>query len=348
MSPKIQLTKNQTFSLVFLAVLFFSLFVGLILVQQRQEIRPKASSTSVVLSLLPATQNFNLNDTNTFDLVATFTGGSSTEKIDGIQTEVDFSSQYLNIPANHYIITAQSGLSVLRVDGPTISNQNNKALIRLVATTPGSGPSTDKPIVVAKIDFQGIAATPRPQIISLGTSQIVNNLSVAIPVTLVGAGYTVGQGNITITPPGPTIRPVIPGQADFLLQTDSNSTSVGQTFTVNVSMKLTDSSARASGVDFILLYDKKILDVVNTVPNITTVNSQAPFTDGQVASGGSFNDQYNFVRVTLLSKKQTTDLPSGTINLAKVTFKGSSVGTATIKFPDDNSLLQVSGIAVSN
>lgn len=137
------------------------------------------------------------------------------------------------------------------------------------------------------------------------------------------------------------------GKANFILTTDVGvKATAGQNINVLVSMQLTDPRLRVSGVDFLVLYDKNVLDVGNIVPEIITVNPKAAFTDAPiVTSGGSFDDQFNFIRVAEVARKVDSDLSGGTanINLARITFRGRSAGSATIKFPDDNKYMEVVG-----
>jgi len=71
-----------------------------------------------------------------------------------------------------------------------------------------------------------------------------------------------------------------------------------------------------------LLYDKDKLEVVKIEPAATDVDPSNPFTDVPIASsGGSFDDEFDFLRVAEVAKKATSDLPTGTISLAKITFR---------------------------
>jgi len=146
------------------------------------------------------------------------------------------------------------------------------------------------------------------------------------------------------------IRPrALQGKANFLLSTDSINSTVGKNIDVLVSLQTTDPALRVSGVDFLLLYDKNKLDVGNIVPNVIAVNPSAPFTDALVVtSGGSFDDTYNFVRVAQVARRAEADLPKGTFQLAKITFRGRGVGQATIKFPDEDKYLEVVGTGTSS
>lgn len=142
------------------------------------------------------------------------------------------------------------------------------------------------------------------------------------------------------------IRPkaVLSGVANFRLNATTTNINVGDSVTVMVSVELTDANVRASGVDFVLLYDKNKLQVTNVSPILGNNFTDSPIVDSQgqpyISEG---NGAYNFLRVALISNKANTQLPGGTISLANFTFQGTANGAATIKFPDDNSKLQVVG-----
>ncbi len=146
------------------------------------------------------------------------------------------------------------------------------------------------------------------------------------------------------------IRPrALQGKANFLLSTDSISSTVGKNIDVLVTLQTTDPALKVSGVDFLLLYDKNRLDVGNIVPNVIAVDPKAPFTDAPiVTSGGSFDENFNFIRVTEIARRPDADLPKGTFQLAKITFRGRGTGSATIKFPDEDKYLEIVGTGASS
>lgn len=148
------------------------------------------------------------------------------------------------------------------------------------------------------------------------------------------------------------IRPrALQGQANLLLNSDYRGYSnLGEDIHVLVSTNLTDTSLKVSGADIILLYDRNKLEVRDLVPALTKVSSIYKFTDAPVVSyGGRYDDTYNFLRVAVVAKKSDSELPSGNVNIARVTFRAIKSGTANIKFPEDNSKLQLVGLGkVSN
>lgn len=146
------------------------------------------------------------------------------------------------------------------------------------------------------------------------------------------------------------IRPrALQGQANLLLSSDLNGQAkVGDTFTVVASLQLNsaqNSSLKVSGVDFVLLYDKSKLAVINTVPALSAVMANGLFTDAPVVTfGGNFDDTTSFLRVSEIVKKKTEDLQSGTFPLARITFRALSAGDASIRFADDQ-YIQIVGIS---
>lgn len=142
------------------------------------------------------------------------------------------------------------------------------------------------------------------------------------------------------------IRPrALQGKANLLLSADTNSSHVGKTVDVLVSLQLTDPALKVSGADFLLLYDKNKLDVKNITPAIPNTSIPEPaFTDALIlSSGGIFDENFNYLRVVEVAKKTDAELSSGTLTLAKITFLAKGEGAATIKFPDDNKYLEISG-----
>src|SRR3989338_5283091 len=150
---------------------------------------------------------------------------------------------------------------------------------------------------------------------------------------------------IFLTQKSQDIRPrALQGKANFLLNADKIAVSIGDNINVLVTMQLTDSKLKLSAADFMLLYDKNKIDVLNVVPQIQSVVNGAAFTDAPlVTSGGNFDDQFNFLRVVLLSKTQNNNLATGNINLARVTFRALDGGVGIIKFSDDNKYIQLVG-----
>lgn len=146
------------------------------------------------------------------------------------------------------------------------------------------------------------------------------------------------------------IRPrALSGNVNLLLSSTGTTSNVGGSTDIVVSAQLTDSAVRMSGADVTLLYDKNKLSVTSIIPSVVGVDSGGIFTDAPyISSGGSFDDTYNYLRFVVVARKSTSDLPGGTIQLAKISFASIGEGAAVIKFPDDNSLLQVVGTSTSS
>lgn len=202
--------KFKTVLLVSLLILLFILFlvISLYAVSQRQDIRKRAQSLSYTLSLYPTTETFDINEAKTFQLIATFSSGSAAEKLDYFRTAVHFPKSSLQVPRNAYADVSASGFGkIFRVDGPMIANSTGTIIIELGAPAPGTGPSTDKPIVIAKLTFSGKAQTPvsPPKKITIGDTEAVNNFSERITYdanSKIEASYTVSSTVLSPTPGG--------------------------------------------------------------------------------------------------------------------------------------------------
>lgn len=188
--------------LISLLLLVVILPVSIVLTQKKQDIRKKASGTGtsgITLSLYPTDETFNKNETKVFTLTATFADGVPAEKLDYFKTVVTFDKNYLQIPVDKYVDTSSSGFdTIFKVDGPTAANQNGKITIELGASTPGTGPATDKPITIAKIYFRAILPVSASQNVTLGNAQIVNNSKSSISLlSAQGFTYTINPTSST-------------------------------------------------------------------------------------------------------------------------------------------------------
>lgn len=141
------------------------------------------------------------------------------------------------------------------------------------------------------------------------------------------------------------IRPrALSGNVNLLLSSSGSTSAVGSATDVVVSGQLTNPNIKMSGADITLLYDKSKLSVSSIIPAVAGSDPNGAFTDSPlVTSGGSFDSTYNFLRFVVVARKPDAQLPSGTVQLAKISFASIAEGSAVIKFPDDNSLLQVVG-----
>lgn len=151
-----------------------------------------------------------------------------------------------------------------------------------------------------------------------------------------------------LTRKGQDIRPrALAGQGNLLLSSGNSSPNAGEYFEVLATLQMTDASAKVSGADVTILYDKAKLTATNVVPALSSIQSGYVFDEAPVVmKEGSFDSTYNFVRIALVSKKATSQLPSGSMTLGKVVFHAKSGGQAVIKYPDDDRYLQVVGYGV--
>lgn len=201
--------------IIFFLALGSGILVGLALIDRTQDIRNRAAGgATVTLSLSPVSQDIPLGDTQLFLLNATFTGGSPSETLDYLRTQIEFNPSYLELPSATYIDTVSSGFDhIFRVDGPQTANGNGKIIIELGSKT-RPGPSTATSITIAKIYFRGKSLTlgTDPQVLTLtsSASQIVNNASDSLVFNLESANYRVIASLISPTPTStltPTITP---------------------------------------------------------------------------------------------------------------------------------------------
>lgn len=157
---------------------------------------------------------------------------------------------------------------------------------------------------------------------------------------------------ILLTKKRQDIRPrALQGKANLQMNASTTKTSIGENIDVKLSMYLTDAKLRVSGADIVVLYEKDKLDPINVVPAVS--DSGSPFTDAPiVSSGGNFDNVYNYLRISEVSRKANSDLSptDGTqiVPLGMVTFKAKSEGKATIKYPDDNKYLEIVGISLES
>lgn len=209
---KFPFTRTQIVPFLLIGLLFFSLLAAINLAGKRQDIRNRASGSAVTLSLYPAVETLAIGESKVFELKATFTGGSASEKLNYFKTEINFSPSYISFPDDTYIDTSTSGFDkIFRIDGPVAANGTGKVRIELGVNTPGTGPSTAGPITIARFTLKGVAQTPSAQSLTLATPQVINQQAGVLPATMANASYTVGAtSTLSPTPtgtgnPSPTI-----------------------------------------------------------------------------------------------------------------------------------------------
>ncbi|OGG05494.1 hypothetical protein A3D05_01545 [Candidatus Gottesmanbacteria bacterium RIFCSPHIGHO2_02_FULL_40_24] len=142
------------------------------------------------------------------------------------------------------------------------------------------------------------------------------------------------------------IRPkaVLAGAANFRLNADTTSVSVGQRVNVLVSTQITDTNVRVSGADFTLLYDRDKLNLVSLNPVLGNNFTETVLIDDQNLPYIGEGDVFSYLRLSVVAKKNAADLAGGTVSLANVTFEAKNGGQGIIKFPNENSEMQVVGI----
>lgn len=173
----------------------------------------KADASSITLSLIPSTFTFNNQEVKEFQLVAQFQNGSASEKISYFKARIDFPKDSLELPANEYVITTDSGLGrQIRVDGPVAANGSGQVVIELGAATSGAGPATNsQPVTIAKIKFKGKTPSSTGAITIQGVKIYNNSEAEITQITKNNATFSVGTGGAnptaTVTPGGPTLTP---------------------------------------------------------------------------------------------------------------------------------------------
>lgn len=138
------------------------------------------------------------------------------------------------------------------------------------------------------------------------------------------------------------IRPrALQGNANLILNADTKSVNIGDSINVLISLELTSPQVSLSGADLTILYDKSKLSV-KTVDVVTGPNEI--FTDAPIIKHSDpFDNTFDKVRIAVVSNKSFADLPKGTITIGTINLQAIGSGAAVVKFPENNSLLQVVG-----
>lgn len=195
---------------VFLSVLL-AVYLGLNLQNKKLDIRNRAAATQVNFSIYPSSDNINLNETKSFDVLASFTNGSLSEKLTYLKVVIAFGKDYLYIPAEKYVDTSKSGLrKIIRADGPIAANSTGVINIELGAISPTDGPNTSSPLTIAKIYLSGKSVTSSDQLVTISKAQVVNAQNSNLAVNLGNATYhviapTSSPNPSTAMTPAPTL-----------------------------------------------------------------------------------------------------------------------------------------------
>ncbi len=221
--------RHKLLPFILLSVLIGSLIVSLVLVKQRQEIRKKAggsqaSGAQIILSSSnnPSqsdVSNLKVGENQYYDLKVIFTGGSADEKFVFFKTEIDYDTKFIQLVPDESIDISMSGLDrIIKLDEPEEANNAGKITIYLGAIAVDSAPNTSQPVTIAKIRFQGREQTSSVQNITIGDSQVVNEVGAKIPYKVQNLSYNVipadsitGEPSITNIPISSPISPPISG-----------------------------------------------------------------------------------------------------------------------------------------
>lgn len=137
-------------------------------------------------------------------------------------------------------------------------------------------------------------------------------------------------------------RAALTGAANLLLNLSNTKPVAGDIFEVLVSAQITNDKLRVSGADFKVLYSASFLEAVAVAP---AVGTDKPFTDVIINEKENYYDtQFNFVRVSEISRRSDSELKGGVVQLATIKFRAKNAGNAAIKFPDNDRELQIVGI----
>jgi len=128
-------------------------------------------------------------------------------------------------------------------------------------------------------------------------------------------------------------RQAVFGTVDVALSPGTINKNVGEEFSVLI--KIQASAKRVSGADFILTYDKDILEVTNLSGNLSGTNS---FTDTIFLHIGA---EAGKIRFSVLAKKSSLELPTGEITVGTITFKGKKAGSSLVVFNEDYQIVGV-------
>mgnify|MGYP001080118723 CR=1 FL=1 len=164
-------------------IFFFLFFIILLLFYylNRFNLKLRAESSSVDISFNPGNFNIKVGEVSPeISIFLNFVGFNNYEKIDYIKLMINFPKE--NLELFDYINTLESGLNrQMRVDGPFISNSSGIIIIELGASSLNSGPSVNKPVLLAKMRFKGKSSISQGKV-TIGNVQIINSFNSNINV----------------------------------------------------------------------------------------------------------------------------------------------------------------------
>lgn len=162
-------------------------------VENRQTQVPLTSSNGT-LTLAPSSFSLHKGEEKEISIVANFVNGSASETINYLKTSINYSPDSIILSEGKYVDTSESGFDkIFRVDGPTAANQTGVLVIELGVKNPGTGPTTDKPVVIGKFAVTGKSQTGSVQEFTFGNTQMVNGNAQVVPMKLEEASYQVNE-----------------------------------------------------------------------------------------------------------------------------------------------------------
>lgn len=194
-TKKFSKMKSKIIFLVLITILLF------IIINSILSSNVIANSDVALLNFVPNNQNFQVNDIKVFDLNLNFKEGLPDEKINYLKIEVIFPRDYLAVPKGRYIDTSLSGFNrIVRVDGPTVSNDTGKIILELKAIPSESGPLISGEINLAKLYFLAKTATISERDITIEKVKLNTNLrEIAVePQNIKGVRFNIyGSGSVS-------------------------------------------------------------------------------------------------------------------------------------------------------
>lgn len=158
--------------------------------QQTQIQQPIGSNGTLFLE--PSSFSLNSGEEKEISVMANFANGSPNETINYLKTSINYSADSIVLSEGKYVDTSESGFDkIFRVDGPTAANQAGVLVIELGMKNPGTGPTTDKSVVIGKFVVKGKSQTGSVQQFTFGNTQMVNGNAQMVPMKLEEGSYQV-------------------------------------------------------------------------------------------------------------------------------------------------------------
>lgn len=350
------ITLRKSFTLIVFLFLFIALILTLYLSRKSQDIRKKASSSSVVLSIYPSASDantLNINEVRVFELKALFSDPDIGEKIDGIDLKLHFPNGYLYMPSGQYIDTTPSGLDkTYRVDGPVVANNTGDIIIKMVTSIPDGGPPVAQAVTLARIYLAGKAVTPSDQFISIVSGLVYTNKSngVEIPATYNPAYFRITNTvNPTVTS-GPTnaTEPTAPVDVTLPVTTPGSG---NEEYSIDIGDKNSLSIDIGEGTGGLPITFKAKLSKMMTSPDLylkmRVIDEQMVMTQG-VSAGNSCNTSVNGIQDFYISAKSDGEGVYYPSSSAKPVSQFALPGGSQIAAVDTDGKVTVPGISLGS